>query len=157
MTGIICTATLIRTPRRKDAGQGRCFEMATVIMISRHEDNRMEAGESISQINTSAHRNKYGLCKEFRLDRVNRKGFLGVRGTLSAQGEHLKNQASVFTCMRACRSWDRSANGCQGESHRTFVFVRRFRLFTIAQVLVPGTAIVMIGFSATMAAMSLGE
>jgi len=40
---------------------------------------------------------------------------------------------------------------------RTFVFVRRFRLFTIAQVLVPGTAIVMIGFSATMAAMFLGK
>src|SRR5580658_10498452 len=99
MTGIIRTATLIRARCRKEAELDRCFEMATAIMISRHEDNRMEAGKSISQINTFVHPNKHGLCNESGLDCLNREGFLVVRGTLSAQGEHLKFK---LCRLRAC-------------------------------------------------------
>jgi hypothetical protein len=157
MTGIIPTATLIRAPRKKDREPGRCFEMATVIMISRHEDYRMEAEKSISQINTFIHRDKYGLCTEFRWSRANLEGFVVFRDTLSAQGAHLKSQLSGLRACACGPSWDWSANGCRGESLRPSLFVRSYRLFTIAQVLVSSTVIVMIGFKATRAAMSLGE
>lgn len=66
MTGIIRTTALITVPCRNGAKAGRSFVMATVFITSRHEDNRMKAGKSISQINTSVHINKHGLCKESR-------------------------------------------------------------------------------------------
>jgi len=63
MTGIIRTTMLITVSRRNDAETGRTLEMATVIIVSRHEDNRMGAWKSISQINSFAIINKQELCK----------------------------------------------------------------------------------------------
>jgi hypothetical protein len=54
--------TPIFLPRRNSAETGGAFEMATVSIIGRHEDNRMGAGESISQINSFAPTNKSNLC-----------------------------------------------------------------------------------------------
>jgi|SRR5580692_3874871 hypothetical protein len=102
MTGIIRPATLIRVLCKKNAEPDQCFEMATVIMISRHEDNRMEAEKSISQINTFVHRDKHDLCKESRYDSSNREGFLSKPGTPSAQGEHLKKTSFRVCVLRAC-------------------------------------------------------
>jgi hypothetical protein len=85
-----------------------------------------------------------------------RKGFFEFFEAHFPRRKHLKNQSLGLRIARMT-SWGQSANGCQGESLRTLVFVPGFRLFTIAQVPVPSTAIVIIGFSATVAAMSLGE
>jgi hypothetical protein len=63
MTGIIRTTTLIKVPRKNDAEAGRSFEMATVIIISRHEDNSMWAEKSISQINSFVPINKQRLYR----------------------------------------------------------------------------------------------
>jgi hypothetical protein len=64
MTGVIRMTTLLAVPRRNSAETGRAFEMATGSMIGRHEDNRMGAGKSISQINSFASTNKYNLCRD---------------------------------------------------------------------------------------------
>jgi len=60
MTGIIRAATLINVLRKNDAEAGRTFEMATVLIMSRQQDNSMSAGKSISPINRFVHSNK--LC-----------------------------------------------------------------------------------------------
>jgi hypothetical protein len=65
MTGVIRTTTLVPVPLRNSRGTGRAFEMATGSILSRHEDNRMEAGKSISQINSFVSANKYNLCSDF--------------------------------------------------------------------------------------------
>ena len=62
MTGIIRTTTPITAPCKNDAEAGRSFEMATVSIMSRHEDNRMGAWKSISQINSFIIINKQELC-----------------------------------------------------------------------------------------------
>lgn len=49
------------------------------------------------------------------------------------------------------------ADGLPGRGLREFVVVRKYGLFSNAQMLVPSVAIIRIGFDATMAAMSLAE
>jgi|SRR5271169_6294765 len=66
MTGIICTTPLITIPSKNDAEAGRFFEMATGIIISRHEDNRMKPRKSISPINSHVLIDKQDLCKNLR-------------------------------------------------------------------------------------------
>jgi hypothetical protein len=68
-----------------------------------------------------------------------------------------KIEGPQFICLNAGQFQGRSANGRQGHGLRAFVFVRPFRLFTNAQALGPSTAIIRIGFNATLAAMSLAE
>jgi hypothetical protein len=58
MTGVIRTTAMFAMLCRKAAETGRAFGMATITIFSRHEDNRMGAGESISQINSFVLRNK---------------------------------------------------------------------------------------------------
>jgi len=60
MTGIIRTTTLINVLRKNDAEAGRTFEMATVLITSRHEDTSMSVEKSISPINRFVRSNK--LC-----------------------------------------------------------------------------------------------
>ena len=64
MTGVIRMTTLVPVPRRNSGETGGSFEMATGSIFSRHEDNSMGAGKSISQINSFASRNKYNLCRK---------------------------------------------------------------------------------------------
>jgi hypothetical protein len=52
---------------------------------------------------------------------------------------------------------NRSANGRQGYGFRAFVLVRPAGLLTNAQVRGLSTTIIMIGFNATLVAMSLAE
>jgi len=99
MTGIIRTTTLINMPCKNDAEPGRSFEMATVSITNRHEDNRMGARKSISQINTSVNRNKYGLCRK-PLEFANRADFIVARHTFSAR-EASKIKTLRFTRLRA--------------------------------------------------------
>jgi hypothetical protein len=88
MTGKIRTTAGITMPRIEDAEAGPAYEMATVVMISRQQDNRMWAGKSISQINSFAHRNKSKLCKESR-DTGAAERILHIRDTLPTLGGHL--------------------------------------------------------------------
>src|SRR5580693_8837974 len=72
--------------------------MATAVMMSRHEDNRMGAGKSISQINTFAYRNKHCLCRN-PVPNVPAEGVFRVfRGTLSAQEASKKPKFGSAYC-----------------------------------------------------------
>lgn len=64
MTGVIRATALLTVLCWKTAETGRTFGMATMTILSRHEDNRMGAGESISQVNSFACRDKRHLCRK---------------------------------------------------------------------------------------------